>query len=119
MGVRTKIIPLMRNGGSEAAFEASEDYLKTILGQIMRQDRPSNAPKNMNRAEKRPKYASLNLLQQQIIEFIEADSSVSYEKMAEVTQKDISTIRRNIQKLKGMGLLEREGSKKTGKWRLK
>jgi len=116
MGVRTKIIPLMRAEGSEAVFEASEDYLRTVLRQIKRQVIASLNKKNLNVPSI---SASLNLLQRQIIGFIEADSSVSYEKMAKMTKKDLSTIRRNIQKLKGMQLLEREGSKKTGKWRLK
>jgi ATP-dependent DNA helicase RecG len=32
MGVRTKVIPLMRNiNQAEPVFEATEDYLKTIL----------------------------------------------------------------------------------------
>jgi ATP-dependent DNA helicase RecG len=32
MGVRTKVIPLMRqHNGVEPIFEANEDYLKTIL----------------------------------------------------------------------------------------
>jgi ATP-dependent DNA helicase RecG len=32
MGVRTKVIPLMRNiNHAEPVFEATEDYLKTIL----------------------------------------------------------------------------------------
>lgn len=119
MGVRTKIIPLMRAGGSEAVFEASEDYLRTILRQIKGQKNAQNASINAKDSEIPSNIAPLNLLQRQIIEFIEADSGVSYENLAEMTQKDISTIRRNIQKLKGMELLEREGSKKTGKWRLK
>jgi len=117
--VRTKIIPLMRAGGSEAIFEASEDYLKTVLRQLKRQENPQNAPISDKKTAYPSKYASLTLLQQQIVEFIEADSGISYEELAKMTQKDISTIRRNIQKLKSIDLLEREGSKKTGKWRLK
>lgn len=119
MGVRTKIIPLMRSEGSEAVFEASEDYLRTILRQIKGQNSALIASKNENTSTVSSEYASLTLLQRQIIKFIKADSGISYEKLAEMTQKDISTIRRNIQKLKAMDLLEREGSKKTGKWRLK
>lgn len=119
MGVRTKIIPLMRDRGSEAVFEASEDYLRTVLGRLKGHERGQNASIKNKIPKKRPLNASISLLQQQILEFIEANPGVSYEKMAEMTQKDISTIRRNIQKLKAMDLLEREGSKKTGKWRLK
>jgi len=32
MGIRTKVIPLMRNNNrAEPIFEATEDYLKTVL----------------------------------------------------------------------------------------
>jgi len=32
MGVRTKVIPLMKANGLEPVFEASDDYVKTVLG---------------------------------------------------------------------------------------
>lgn len=118
MGIRTKVIPLMRARGSEPGFEASEDYLKTVLRQIKGHYAPDNASLNKGKGQERVYNASISLLQGEILRLIEANETISYEALATETGKDISTIRRNIQKLKQMKLLEREGSRKKGKWRI-
>lgn len=113
MGIRTKVIPLMRAVGSEPLFEADEDALRTVLGRQNAGDAPKNAPKD----DIAPKNAPKGLLQRQILAFIRANPSISYEMLAEETGKAQSTIRRNIQKLKAMGLLERKGGRKGGFWK--
>ena len=114
MGIRTKVIPLMRAVGSEPAFEASEDYLLTILGRRT----ADIAPKNALKGECAPKNAPKNLLQRQILEFIRADPAISYEILARETGKAPSTIRRNIQKMKAAQLIERKGGRKGGSWKV-
>ena len=114
MGIRTKVIPLMRAMGSEPEFRATEDALQTIL----RQGDPAIALKNAPKEENASKFAPKTLLQRQILAFIRANPSISYEILAQETGKAQSTIRRNIQKLKGMGLLERRGGRKGGVWRV-
>jgi len=63
--------------------------------------------------------APLTTLQEQIVDFMRQDSTISYEELSIKTGKDRSTITRNISKLKKMGLLCRVGSKKTGNWEVK
>jgi ATP-dependent DNA helicase RecG len=43
---------------------------------------------------------------------------IPYDEIATLSGKDKATVRRNIQKLKQFGFLERVGSKKTGSWRV-
>ncbi|MBM4331169.1 MAG: transcriptional regulator [Deltaproteobacteria bacterium] len=118
MGIRTKVIPLMKAAGQEPVFEATDDYVKTVLGQIKRQSKPKNAPLSINKEASTSIDASLSGLQQRIIDWIIENKSISYDKLAVLSGKDKATIRRNIQKLKKSGRLERLGSKKTGYWRV-
>lgn len=121
MGVRTKVIPLMRAGGREPVFEETDDYVKTILGQIKGHGNFINAPINASiireKGDISPNNASLSELQRHIMDWIEANATISYDQIAALSGKDKATVRRNIQKLKQSGHLERVGSKKTGQWR--
>jgi predicted HTH transcriptional regulator len=63
-----------------------------------------------------PIKAPLSALQVQLLDFIQSNPAVSYDELAEMTQKDRTTIMRNIGKLKDAGILRRVGSKKTGHW---
>ena len=63
-----------------------------------------------------PIKASLSDLQVQLLGFIRSNRKVSYDELAHMTNKDRSTVMRNIGKLKDAGILRRMGSKKTGYW---
>lgn len=62
--------------------------------------------------------APLSDLQKQILEVIREDSKVSYQLLMMKLDKDRTTIMRNIQTLKEMGIVRRSGSKKTGSWEI-
>lgn len=68
--------------------------------------------------ENAPINAPLSDLQEQILDIIREDSKVSYEFLMMKLGKDRTTIMRNIQKLKEMGMVRRSGSKKTGSWEI-
>lgn len=74
----------------------------------LREYAPINAPIN----------APLSELQAQILKVIEESPWLAYEDIAEKLEKDRSTIKRNIQQLKSLGVLERLGSKKKGSWKI-
>lgn len=69
-----------------------------------------NAPINT------PINAPLSELQVQILKVIENDPWVTYDDIAIKLKKDQSTIKRNIQQIKSLGILQRSGSKKKGSW---
>ena len=73
---------------------------------------PINAPLNVNA----PINESLSPLQQLILEILKEDPEASYELLVKKLGKDRTTIMRNIQKMKDMGILRRSGSKKIGYW---
>lgn len=63
-----------------------------------------------------PIKAPLSELQVQLLDFIRSNPAVSYDELSDMTQKDRTTVMRNIGRLKDAGILRRVGSKKTGYW---
>ena len=131
MGVRTKVIPALKAVGVEPVFQATDDYLKTLLRKAEKHLNEEDASENASLEEKKAvpgaqkvqkpgEYASINAsltsLQVQLIAGIEENPSIAYDVLAEKLNKNRTTVMRNIQKLKEMGVLKRIGSKKTGYW---
>ena len=130
MGVRTKVIPLMKQyAGQEPFFEATEDFVKTVLLRIKVHGAADDAPVFKGLADKEdlkvrklviaaPINAHIKSLQVQIMEMVREAPTLSYDDLVARTGKDRTTIMRNIQKLKQIGVLNRVGSKKTGHWQV-
>jgi len=68
--------------------------------------------------ESDPINEPLTDLQIQILDLIKNDPKISYHILTDTLNKGRSTIMRNIQVLKDIGLLQRIGSKKTGYWQV-
>ena len=62
--------------------------------------------------------APLNKLQTDILKYIKKNKYISYDDIAELSDMHKTTVRRNIQKLKAAGFIERIGSKKAGYWKV-
>jgi len=60
--------------------------------------------------------APLTDLQRSMLDLIACDPSISYDAMGTALERDRTTVMRNIRALKTLGLLRREGSRKTGRW---
>jgi len=128
MGVRTKIIPLMKqHNQTEPLFEATEDYLKTDLFRLKGHRDPNNdllqADNGSNRtrddpikAGPDPLYDLLNKMQVQLLTALKTEPNADYARLAIILNVSPATVKRHIQKLKSIGRLKRIGSKKTGYW---
>lgn len=90
----------------ESAEKASDLEYKGASLKIKMQKKQQTAPTN----------APLSILQVQLLNLIRSDPTISYDRLKVLTQKDRTTIMRNIGKLKDIGILKRIGSKKTGHW---
>ena len=61
----------------------------------------------------------MSKVQEKIVEIIAKDNSISQSEIAKKMKINESTVYRNIEKLKQMGILERKGSDKAGIWIIK
>jgi ATP-dependent DNA helicase RecG len=128
MGVRTKVIPLMKqHNQTEPVFEASEDFLKTDLFRLKGHRDPKNdllqADNGPNKTQYDPiKFSRdplndpLNKIQVHLLNALKTKPKADYATLATILDVSPATVKRNIQKLKNIGALKRIGSKKTGYW---
>jgi ATP-dependent DNA helicase RecG len=128
MGIRTKVIPLMQaRNGVDPIFEATEDFLKTVLGArkarhgqrsaSIKGDSPSNgALKVHGRGGDASISAPINDIHTQLLELIRSEPAISYDRLAEKLGINRTTVMRNVKKLKNTGLLQRYGARKRGHW---
>lgn len=75
--------------------------------------------KVQNSSKPEPLNEPLNDMQIQLLNLIEMNPEISYQQLSETLNKGRSTIMRQIQVLKDLGILERMGSKKSGRWEIK
>jgi len=117
----TKAIYFMQaHCGVEPVFEATDDYLKTVVkvgsapvNFIDKQDMPlKNAINRDNAPEKAPE----NVFQGQLLALIRENPNITYDKLARETRRDRKTVRRHLNALKENGFLRRIGSPKGGHW---
>ena len=87
-------------------IEFSDDRDGCLFTVTVHRHAPVNAPVN----------ATEPSLQMQLLNLVRSSPHLSYDKLAALTQKDRTTIMRNIAKLKAQGKLQRIGPAKGGHW---
>lgn len=120
MGVRIKVIPLTRQfTGSDPLFEATDDYLKTVIGVG---NAPDDAPESQKLSLKNipdvPKNVPKNPFQMQLLSLIKSDPTITYDELAHATGRDRKTVQRHLNVLKQGKFLRRVGSPKGGRWEI-
>lgn len=79
------------------------------------QNEPQNNPQN----EPQNKPQRLGTLEENILNLIRLDERVTRKEMADQMKVSLSTVKRSINKLKDIGLIEYKGSSKNGYWIIK
>ena len=87
-------------------IEFSDDRDGCLFTATVHRNAPVNAPVN----------APEPSLQVQLLNLVRSNPQLSYDKLAALTQKDRTTIMRNMAKLKAQGRLKRIGPAKGGHW---
>lgn len=75
------------------------------------EDEAENAPVNAP--------VKLNKTQLQILNAIQQNNLITYDELSLKLNKDRTTIRKNISKLKQLGIIQRTGSDKNGYWEVR
>ena len=93
-------------------IEFSDDRDGCLFTATVHRNAPINAPVNA------PINAPEPSLQVQLLNLVRSNPKLSYDKLAALTQKDRTTIMRNMAKLKAQGRLKRIGPAKGGHWQV-
>ena len=117
MGVRFKVIPLVKQfTGGEPIFEATDDYLKTLIPVGNAPENNEMPLKNSGETDFRGINAPENIFQRHLLDLIRPNPGITYDILAKETGRDRKTVRRHIGILKQKGLLKRIGPAKGGHW---
>ncbi len=129
MGVRTKVIPALKARRLEPIFQVTEDYVKTTIKKSKDQSDLINVATRDESAEEREKdrisgqeIGQSDLIKDllkkydDLINTIRANPGSDYQTLADKVAVSEATVKRHIQKLKRAGILQRKGSRKTGRW---
>lgn len=128
MGIRTKVIPLMReHNQTDPLFKATEDFVKTDLFRLKGHRDPKSDRLLTNKSSEMAQYDPikteidplidlLNEVQGQLLSALQKEPKADYNTLAELLNVSPATVKRHIQKLKNIGRLKRIGSKKSGYW---
>ncbi len=140
MGVRLKVIPLVRQfSGRDPVFEATEDYLKTVIfagsapeegSSLSRRDVGKASGKRLKDVEKEREYptsgqeevsgkgGNVGKALEKILAAIRQRNSITIPELAALVGVTERSIERNLQKLRQQGLLKRVGGRKQGYWEI-
>ena len=87
-----------------------------VIGRVyQRKNEPQNEPQNGPQNEPQ----RLGVLEEGLLNLIRQDGHVTRDEMASQMKVSLSTVKRSINKLKDNGLIEYEGSSKSGYWIIK
>ncbi len=91
-----------------------------VIGRVyQRKNEPQNEPQNDPQNEPQNDPQRLGVLEEGLLNLIRQDGHVTRDEMASQMKVSLSTVKRSINKLKDNGLIEYEGSSKSGYWIIK
>ncbi len=112
--ITDKTNALFNDGSNHVEFYSDNSYFKVVIYNanygIEEEFNEKNSTVNST--------VKLSKTELSIIELINKDSFVTIETIATKLEKTESTIKKSIKKLKGNGIIVREGSDKTGYWKI-
>jgi ATP-dependent DNA helicase RecG len=89
-------------------IDFTDDREACLFTATVHRNAPINAPVN----------APVSNLQGRLLRLVQSNPNASYDKLAELTQKNRTTIMRNMAKLKAAGRVQRIGPAKGGHWKV-
>ena len=109
----------------EKNIDTSNEYLLRFFGNLLLGEKHLLKNREMHigniepvNAGNEPVKLGNDLVKRNILTHIKQNPKANYNVLAEKTGNSISTIKRHIQELKKLGLIERIGSDKTGNWKI-
>ncbi len=86
---------------------------------LYRKNEPQSEPQNEPQSEPQNEPQRFGDLEERLLNLIRQDGHVTRDEMASQMNVSLSTVKRSINKLKDNGLVEYEGSSKSGYWIIK
>ena len=121
MGVRTKVMPALKAGGIRSVFDATDDYLKVVVGkasvkaiEIAKKVSVKSA-KIVGKASVKA-AGHVGKTSGEILSAISRNPDITIPELAEVVGVTRRSVERHLRNLQNKGLLKRVGGRKQGQW---
>ena len=114
---------LKRQINSAPEFEATEDYMKVVVGKVsekMSENEPKLSDKKPDSYPEVPDTPKNDVgkVSEKILALLTDTPNLNIARLAEELSVSSRTVERNLKKLQEQGMLERVGGKKTGSWKV-
>jgi len=121
MGVRTKVVPALKAGGSESSFDATEDYVKAVVGKMsVKKDVILGEKGGLDVScvgkESVKSSGSVGKTATNILSAIRKNRMITIPELANLVGITSRSVERNLRKLQTDGALRRVGGRKVGHW---
>ena len=117
MGIRTKVIPALKERNTQYHFQATDDYLKVVVGKTSEKALENQTEMSVKRGlivGKRP--SRVGKTSEKIMAAIRDRSDITIPELANLVGVTPRTVERHLKKLQQNGLLKRFGGRKHGHW---
>ncbi len=110
MGVRAKVIPALKASGAQSHFDATEDYLKVLVGKGSVKTAESTTKVSVKRV------GSVGKASGKILAAIRDKAEITIPELADLVGVTQRSVERHLRKLQREGIVKRVGGRKLGYW---
>jgi ATP-dependent DNA helicase RecG len=117
MGIRTKVIPALQERNTQYHFQATDDYLKVVVGKASKKTREIASETSVKKDKivgKKPR--GVGKTSGKIWAALRDRSDITIPELANLVGVTPRTVERHLKKLQQNGLLRRIGGRKHGYW---
>ncbi len=123
MGVRTKVIPALKAGGAQSLFDATDDYMKVVVGKAPGKATESTFKSSVKRVENVGKASvktavHVGITSGKILSAIGDKAEITIPELANLVGVTQRSVERHLRKLRQDGVLKRIGGRKQGYWEI-
>ncbi|MBC2710099.1 MAG: putative DNA binding domain-containing protein [Desulfosarcina sp.] len=110
MGVRTKVIPALKVDDAHSLFDATDDYMKVVVGKASGKTGEITAKVSVKTTR------SVGKTSGKILSAISDNANITIPEVADLVGVTQRSVERNLRKLQQEGVLKRVGGRKHGYW---
>ncbi|MBC2710902.1 MAG: winged helix-turn-helix transcriptional regulator, partial [Desulfosarcina sp.] len=121
MGIRTKVIPALKADGVQSLFDATDDYVKVVVGKAPRKTTESTIKSSGKRVKSVGKTSvkaasRVGKTSGKILAAIGGKAEITIPELADLVGVTQRSVERHLRKLRQEGVLKRVGGRKHGYW---
>jgi ATP-dependent DNA helicase RecG len=121
MGVRTKVVPVLKASGVKSLFDVTDDYVKALVGKVSQKAAEKTHKVSVKPGQSVGKASvkgsgHVGKTSGKILDAIRDKKNITIPELAQTISVTPRSVERHLQKLQREGFLKRVGGRKQGYW---